>query len=109
MMGLVLLTELAHNKPFVALLALATHYILHNGEWDNSLHVFFGTWMVAFGGLVVTEYGYDPQVSTMGTAVMAATSVAALYLSILTISILLHRGFFHRLHTVRNPDQLPLS
>jgi uncharacterized membrane protein len=104
MMRAVLFVELAHIRPFIALLAIATHYILHNGEWDNSLDVFFGIWMVAFISLIAMVYGCDPKASTIGAAVWAATSIAALYFSVLTISILLHRGFFHRLRTVSNPD-----
>jgi hypothetical protein len=95
--------DIVHKRPFIDLLALVTHYILHNGEWDNSLHLFFGVWTAAFGGLTVAEYVYNPQATTIGAALKVATSVAALYFSILTTSILLYRGFFHRLRKVSKP------
>jgi hypothetical protein len=92
--------QLAHSKPFIALLALITHFVLHSAEWDNSLHVFFAIWTAGFGGLAVAEYGYGPQPATINGTLLTATSTAALYFSVLMTSILLHRGFFHRLRTV---------
>jgi hypothetical protein len=104
MAQLAILVQLAHSKSFVALLALATHYIFHTTEWDNSLHIFFAIWTAAFGGLAVAAYGYGTQSTTISGALQTATSTAALYFSVLITSILLHRGFFHRLRTVCNSD-----
>ena len=92
--------ELAHNKPMIALLALATHYVLHNGEWDNAFHIFLGIWTVAFGGLAAAEYAYDSRGSTISAAVKVTATAAVVYFSVLTASIFLHRGFFHRLRKV---------
>lgn len=88
--------ELAHNKPIIALLALATHYILHNGEWDNAFHIILGVWTLAFGGM----YMYDVQAKTVGAVIQVTATAAALYFGTLATSILLHRGFFHRLRRV---------
>ena len=92
--------ELAQSKPVIALLALATHYILHQGEWDVTFHVVLGTWTAAFSGLAVAEYAYSLQTNTIGAAVKVMTTSTVLYFSVLAASILLHRGFFHRLRKV---------
>jgi hypothetical protein len=94
------LVEIAHSKPAVAVLALATHYILHSGEWDNAFHIVLGVWAVAFGGLTVAEYLYSSNVNTLGSAMRASTTVALVYFGVFFTSILLHRGFFHRLRNV---------
>lgn len=93
--------ELAHNKPFFAAIALVTHYILHNGEWDNSFHIFLGLWTLAFGGVATAEYLYDARVKTIGAVISVTAGMAAVYFGTLITSILLHRGFFHRLRRVR--------
>jgi hypothetical protein len=106
MAQLAILVQLAHSKSFIALLALATHFLFHTDEWDNSLHVIFAAWTAAFGGLVVVKYRYGPQPATIGGALITATSTAALYFGVLVTSIVLHRGFFHRLRKVcsRSPE-----
>jgi hypothetical protein len=92
--------ELANNKPIIALSALATHSVLHHGEWDNSLHIIFGAWILGFGGLLATTY--NSQTHSIGAALKVTMNTAALYFSILIASILLHRGFLHRLRNVRD-------
>jgi hypothetical protein len=99
--------QLAHSKASIALLALATHFVFHTDEWDYSLHVFFAVWTAAFGGLAVVSYGYEPQPTTIGGALLTATSTAALYFGVLVTSIVLHRGFFHRLRKVCSPSPGP--
>jgi hypothetical protein len=94
------LIQLAHSKPVVALSALVTHYVLHNGEWDNTFHVFLGLWTAAFGGLAAAEYMYDSQANSISAAVKVAAGASAVYFGVLFTSILLHRGFFHRLRKV---------
>jgi hypothetical protein len=95
------MAQLARSKPAAALLALATHYVLHNGEWDNSFHVFLGVWTVGFTGLAVSQYAYDPRAhGIIATAKVSAAS-AAVYFGVLMASIFIHRAFFHRLRNVR--------
>jgi hypothetical protein len=107
MAQLTILMQLAHSKASIALLALATHFVFHTDEWDYSLHVFFAVWTAAFGGLAVVSYGYEPQPTTIGGALLTATSTAALYFGVLVTSIVLHRGFFHRLRKVCSPSPGP--
>jgi hypothetical protein len=95
------IVQLARSKSVVALLALATHYVLHSGEWDNTFHVFLGIWTIAFSGLAVAEYKYNPRVNSIIAATKTSGTAATVYFTVLTISILLHRGFFHRLRNVR--------
>ncbi|KAF1920436.1 cytochrome P450 [Ampelomyces quisqualis] len=95
--------QIAHSKPIAALLALATHYVLHIGEWDNEFHVFLGIWTVAFGGLAAAEYMHDPRVTSIGVAVKVSSVTAIVYFSVLTTSIILHRAFFHRLRRIPGP------
>jgi hypothetical protein len=92
-----------HTKPVIALSALATHYILHHGEWDNSLPSVFGAWGLAFSGLFAATYTAQTQgqMHTSGSALRATMHAAVLYFGVLITSILLHRGFFHRLRNVR--------
>lgn len=91
---------LAHSKPVFAFLALGTHWILHNGEWDNSFHAVIAIWLLFFGGIATAEYVSDPRITTVGAAVGVAATAAAVYFSTLVTSIILHRGFFHRLRKV---------
>ncbi|KAF2026685.1 cytochrome P450 [Setomelanomma holmii] len=95
--------EIAHHKPFIALLALATHFVLHNDEWDNAFHIFLGIWTVAFNGLAIAEYLYNSQARTVGAAIKVSATAASVYFSVLVTSILLHRGFYHRLRKIPGP------
>jgi predicted MFS family arabinose efflux permease len=99
--------ELVQSKLLIASLALITHYILHNDEWDHSITVFFNIWVVAFGSVAAIEYVADPRAQTVGSALQSAATVAAIYFSALVTSILLHRGFFHRLRKVSSTNCPP--
>lgn len=101
------LAELLRSKPLIALLALLTHYVLNIGEWDNKFHLVLITWVTAFGGTVALEYAADPEVNSVGTAIRITMTLAATYFSVLLTSMLLHRGFFHRLRKVRKFPPLP--
>ncbi|CAO2656425.1 Nn.00g052280.m01.CDS01 [Neocucurbitaria sp. VM-36] len=95
--------EIAHNRLIIALLALVTHYVLHSGEWDNAFHIFLGIWTLAFGGIAAAEYMSDTQAKTIGSVVQVTATAAIIYFGTLTTSILLHRGFFHRLRRIPGP------
>ena len=95
------LVQIACSKLAAALLALATHYVLHNGEWDNSFHVFLCIWTFAFSSLGLSEIVYDPRARSVFSAMSVTAASAAVYFAVLTTSILLHRAFFHRLQNVR--------
>lgn len=101
------LAALLRSKSLIALLALFTHYILNIGEWDNKFHLVLITWATAFGGAVTIEYAADPEVNSVGAAVRISMMLAVTYFSVLLTSMLLHRGFFHRLRKVRS--FLPLT
>jgi hypothetical protein len=92
--------ESARSKPAIASLALITHYILHSGEWDNHFHVVLGVWTVAFSGLATAEFAADGGISSLVGIVETTTNAAMVYFSVLIASILLHRGFYHRLSKV---------
>lgn len=94
--------QFVQSKPSAVFLALVTHYVLYNSEWDNGFHVFLGAWMVAFSGVLATEYIYDEHIKSVGAAAQVMATVAAVYFGTLTTSILIHRGFFHRLRRVWN-------
>ncbi|KAF2851298.1 cytochrome P450 [Plenodomus tracheiphilus IPT5] len=94
---------LATSKPVAAGLALATHAILHQGEWDNEFHLVLRAWTLALGGLATAEYIYDPHVSSIGTAIRITSVTAAVYMSVFITSILIHRAFFHRLRHIPGP------
>jgi ribose/xylose/arabinose/galactoside ABC-type transport system permease subunit len=92
--------QIARSKPTLALLALATHHVLHTGEWDNSCHVLMSTWTIAFGCLAAAEYVYNPQMHSVMSAVTTAATAAIVYFALLTASVTIHRGFLHRLRRV---------
>lgn len=94
------LVELVQSKPIVALLALVTHYVLHSGEWDNAFHIFLGIWAVTFSGIAAAEYLYDERANPIGAVVQVLTTTAGIYFGILITSVLIYRGFFHRLGRV---------
>ena len=94
---------LAHSKALIATLALATHYALHRSDWDNTFHTVIGIWAVAFGGIAIFEYVADGRTESLGVAVQLAARTATFYFAILIASILLHRGFFHRLRKASAP------
>lgn len=97
--------ELSHNRPVIAVLALATHYVLHKGEWDNAFHLFLAIWAVSFGGIAASEYLYGQQAGNTSAAIQVTAIAAVVYFGTLSISILLHRGFFHRLRRVSRSDR----
>jgi hypothetical protein len=92
--------ETVRSKPVIALLALTTHYTLHSGEWDNHFHIFLGVWAAAFSGLATAEYVVGMHTSTIGDVLKTTTIAAVVYFGVLVTSILLHRGFYHRLNKV---------
>lgn len=94
---------LATSKPVAAGLALATHFFLQQGEWDNDFHHVLRVWTLAFGGLATAQYMYNPHVSSVGAALWTATVPVAVYLGVLTTSIVIYRTFFHRLRHIPGP------
>ncbi|KAI8939307.1 hypothetical protein NX059_003097 [Plenodomus lindquistii] len=94
---------LATSKPIVVGLALASHAILNEGEWDNAFHYVLAIWTLAAGGLATAEYICNPQVNSIGAAVSITAVTAAVYMSVLITSILIHRAFFHRLRHIPGP------
>lgn len=95
--------ELIRSKPLAAALGLFSHYVLNNGEWDNSSHLVLSSWVLTFAGLVAFEYAADPRVTSILGALQVAGTAAAVYLGTLIASILVYRAFFHRLRKVRAP------
>jgi hypothetical protein len=94
------LVELLRSKPVVVFLALATHYVLHNTEWDNSFDMVLRVWAIAFGAVAALTYMTDQRAATIATTAWVTGTVASLYFGILVTSILIHRGVFHRLRKV---------
>lgn len=97
--------ELAHNKALIGLLGLSTHYILNASEWDTYMPRVLATWVLAFGGIAAAEYTYNPWVNTVGDVVAITLTTAAVYFGTMSASILLYRGFFHRLRKVVAPPK----
>jgi Na+/H+ antiporter NhaD/arsenite permease-like protein len=89
--------ELAQSKTLIAILALVTHHALHRSEWDNAFHIVIGSWAIAFGSIAAFEHVADTRANSLGIAIQHATQTALFYLAVLIVSILLHRGIFHRL------------
>jgi cell shape-determining protein MreD len=89
--------ELAQSKTLIAILALLTHHALHRNDWDNAFHIVIGFWAIAFGGIAAFEYVVDTRADSLGVAIQHTAQTALFYLAVLIVSILLHRGLFHRL------------
>jgi hypothetical protein len=92
---------LVRSKPVFVSLALCTHYILHSGEVDYYTRAFLVTWCLGFSGIAAAEYRFDPQARTLTAAIQITAIAAIVYFSTLTASVLIYRGFFHRLHRVQ--------
>lgn len=92
--------EVAHSPPVLAFLALFTHLVLHKDEWDNNINRFLWIWLIGFGGVATAEYIQDPRANSIGAVAKVTTTAAAIYFSVLSASILVHRVFFHRLRKV---------
>ncbi|CBX98473.1 hypothetical protein LEMA_P098820.1 [Plenodomus lingam JN3] len=103
MVGTTEILALATHKTIVAGLALATHSVLYQGEWDNEFHFVLGIWMLALGGLAAAEYMYNPHISTIGAALQITGVTAAVYMGVLITAILIYRIFFHRLRHIPGP------
>jgi uncharacterized membrane protein len=91
------LTGLAQSKTPITSLALITHYALHRGDWDNAFHIVIAIWVIAFGCIATFEYVADTHSKDLSIAIQLAARTALLYFAILVVSILLHRGLYHRL------------
>lgn len=92
--------ELLHSKTIFAALGLASHYVFHKGEWDGSFHYVLLLWVLAFGGIAGVEHLYDPHATSIGAVIQVTAVAAAIYFGTLSTSILIYRGFFHRLRGV---------
>ncbi|KAL6707396.1 hypothetical protein ACN47E_004175 [Coniothyrium glycines] len=96
-------TDIARGAPFLALLGLATHYVLQKGEWDNSGHIVLGIWLASFGGIAASVHLYDTQTKTIGNTIRVTAVAGLIYFGTLTTSILIYRGFFHRTRRIPGP------
>lgn len=94
------LGEHLRSKPVIAFLALATHYVLHTFEWDTRFHLILYSWALGFGGIALITFMTGQHAGAIAATVQMTATVASLYFSVLFTSILLHRGFFHRLRKV---------
>ena len=92
--------DLVNNKLVFAALALGTHYVIHSAEWDNCFHIILGVGTLVFSGCAAAEYAFDARAKSIGAAIRLTAATAIVYLAVLWTSILLHRGFFHRLRNV---------
>jgi cytochrome P450 len=95
--------NIAHNKVVIAVLALTTHFVLHSSEWDHDLHIFLGLWSLAFGGLFTAEYLHQDHTKALAAAIQTTATIAAIYFGTLIASVLIYRGFFHRLRGIPGP------
>lgn len=94
------LVDPVSNKTLIALIALITHYIVHRGEWDNTFHIVICIWVILFGSVACFEYIAATSARNVSIAIQLAARTASLYFAILVVSILLHRGLYHRLRKV---------
>ncbi|EMD97546.1 hypothetical protein COCC4DRAFT_203974 [Bipolaris maydis ATCC 48331] len=97
------LGEHLRSKPVIAFLALATHYVLHTFEWDTRFHLILYSWALGFGGIALITFMTGQHAGAIAATVQMTATVASLYFSVLFTSILLHRGFFHRLRKFPGP------
>lgn len=98
---------IAHSPPVLASFGLFTHLILHRDEWDNNMVIWLGIWLSGFGGIAVVEFLQDPRANSIGAVMEATATAAAIYFSVLSMSILAHRVLFHRLRKVLSVSYVP--
>lgn len=92
--------QVARSPPVLAVLALLTHLILHQSEWDNHLHIWIVIWLLSFGSVATVECIQDPRVHSIGSVVKVTITAVVWYFGVLTASTLTHRVLFHRLRKV---------
>jgi hypothetical protein len=87
----------AHSILPVALLALATHRMIHQGEWDNHAHLLLGIWASGPGLSAVHAHIHG---SSMRSVIGGIAFTTTQYFGTLSTSIFIHRCFLHRLGRV---------
>lgn len=92
--------QVTRSPPVLAVLALLTHLILHQSEWDNHLHIWIVIWLLGLGSIATVECIQDPRFHSISTVVKVTTTAAVWYFGVLTASTLTHRVLFHRLRKV---------
>lgn len=95
--------QVARSPPVLAVLALLTHLILHQSEWDNHFHIWIVIWLLSFGSVATVECIQDPRVHSIGSVVKVTTTAVVWYFGVLTASTLTHRVLFHRLRKFPGP------
>ncbi|KAF1956545.1 cytochrome P450 [Byssothecium circinans] len=98
----------ALSKPLAAALGLLSHAVLNQGEWDGMAHLLLFS-PVPFSTLVAAEYLLDSRATSLVAALKLASATTAVYLATLVASILIYRGFFHRLRKFPSPFLLRFS
>lgn len=94
------LGDLLQSKPVIVYLALVTHYLLHIFDFTIAFYLVLRGWALAFAGLAAIIYTTGQHAGSIAATVQITATVASVYFSVLTASILIYRGFFHRLRKV---------
>lgn len=86
---------------------LLHHVVFRRGEWDLATVNLLGSFVLCFFGsvlfLFVNVHPTLPHVEGYGSAVRATWAIFAPTLAGLYASIVVYRGFFHRLHEFPGP------
>ncbi|XP_014551263.1 hypothetical protein COCVIDRAFT_42393 [Bipolaris victoriae FI3] len=103
------LGDLLQSKPVIVYLALITHYLLHIFDFTIAFYLVLRGWALAFAGLAAIIYTTGQHAGSIAATVQITATVASVYFSVLTASILIYRGFFHRLRKFPGPFGARLS
>lgn len=94
------LGDFLQSKLVIVYLALATHYVLHTFDLTILPYLVLRWWALAFGGFAAIIYTTGQHAGSIAATMQITATVASVYFGVLSASILLHRGFFHRLRKV---------
>lgn len=97
------LSDFLQSKLVIVYLALATHYVLHIFDLTILPYLVLRWWALAFGGFAAIIYTTGQHAGSIAATMQITATVASVYFGVLSASILLHRGFFHRLRKFPGP------
>jgi hypothetical protein len=94
-----------------SLVGVALHvFVFHHGEWDNTTTSLLGSFvMLQVVGVASLLHYYPAEYSHVTFAISTVMWLAFYVVAGLSSSILIYRGFFHRLNTFPGPFAARLS
>ena len=94
--------EIIRSKSLMACIGLLSHVFYMRGHHDNKGLRYLKIYSIAFMAMALVEYSTDKRVHTIFEALSVTMTAASVHFVAMTSSIMIYRGFFHRLAKVNN-------